>query len=920
MRAVAAGLIATFLVSCGPTPPAPTVTVRAPGVAEALAKLEPHARAVMDDLAASPNSYLVKAYDIDTPTDYHADYPWHTLSKERAVRWPYGDRLGLVNAHTGLVFTLAFSLDGGPYQQAPRRVILHVIDAIAEEVDLGEGLRAVVTFAPSDSATLTAHLELRNRGGKRRRVGVEQLVFREYPAGDKGNPWRWPGSIKVVVGTRALKQARIEPDGTALLFDEHEDMFRELRGKPFGTLLAWLTADRPAVERQAFKPDTDGYAALRASLGLGDEILYLQRERYLLDVDGGGDASLSLALALYRYAPQPLRGIRGAMPYAAGDDASALSVARQRAAAALAVDWRARLEASMRAYADFPVYRVPEPRWDGTLLNCLQLPRGNTLSPAINLKTPFYTFCRAFGKEWRLWSSYGMHGHEHLSIATTVAVAPRLAMDHLRGHFALQEQDGFIPYGANPISAVGKRVFMIQGATPPFISLEAWLAYLWSGDKQWLAEAYPVLAKYHRYWLTYRDRTGEGLACWLDNGETVRDNGRVPTWHWPGVPVFFQEALDLNCYLARQERVLAEMAEELGRGDEAAAYREAFAARARAINHYLWDAVDKMYYGACEAGDLIVEQPPQDPRMLPTYRLRPYQEGDPIADALVKTIDIGTLMPFYGGIAPVDRALRLLELLKDPKVFAAPYPIPVLAMNDPSFREGGDAANWNYASWVEMNYLVGLGLRDYGLFDEAALLAWQSGRLGLNEVIRTAHFNEFFDPFTGEGLGLYEYIWACLPEAMLRDAVLGIRPTREGLEVLPALPPTWSTAEIQRLRVRDHVVSVAVRRAPEQAGTQVTVNGAPWSDVALQRGVVLSWETLARWGGRPVEILIVQPAVVPQTVAPPVPLPADLLEPLPPRRFVVPTAEELAFRSSFDPYGLEAVAPPPVPWRSVQRP
>lgn len=887
------------------------MAVRFPVVRKALSEVEPHLREVLETLAHGPSAYLVKSYDVGPATDYHADYAWHSLAKERAVSWPYARRLGVLNPQTGLALTTGFAIDGGPLIVEPaQRTILHTIDLLAIETDIDPHVTATVTFAPYRSDTLLVVFQIENRGARRRRVHIEPLLFREIPKGEF--PWRWQG-VKVWVATRGSSDRVETEDGAGAIYEEWEDWAQALKEKAFGHLLAWVSADRPALQCAFVTPQSPTYAAERTALGLkNDEALYLHRQRYAVDVPAKDTASMALVVALRRFKNEDVSLVRGARPYMFGTRDDALRFCREAARQALEEDWPARVRQSLHAYARYPAYDVPPARWNSALLACLQLPRGNSLSPTGNLATPFYNFCRAFGNEWRMWWSYGMHAHEGLSISTTVAVDPQLAMNHLRGHFALQEPDGFIPYGANPVSQVGKRVFMLQGATPPFISWEAWLAYMWSGDKAWLAEAYAHLVRYHRYWLTYRDRTGEGLCCWLDNGETVRDNGRVPTWHWPGAPVFFQEALDLNCYLARQEWVLADMAGELGRADEENAYRQAFAQRARAINAWQWDNADRCYYGTCEAGDLIESVTPADPRRRPVLRLRENHTPQPL---FVRVQDIGTLMPLWGGVAPVDRALRLVEFLRDEKIFAAPYPIPVLSMSNRSFGEGGISANWNGCTWLEMNLLIATGLRDYGLYQQAARLAHRTAEQGLGEVLRTGHFNEFYHPFTGEGLGLYEYIWACVSEALARDVLLGIRPAREGLEVLPALPDGWNRAAVRRLRVREFVADVVVVRSATAQETLATVNGQPWTPIVDGRGLVVPWSHLASAEGGSITITVVQPIHVPDRPRPPQPLPSDLLIPPATRSYIVPTAEELAFDSEFEPFGMGATTPPPVPWR-----
>lgn len=84
---------------------------------------------------------------------------------------------------------------------------------------------------------------------------------------------------------------------------------------------------------------------------------------------------------------------------------------------------------------------------------------------------------------------------------------------------------------------------------------------------------------------------------------------------WPGAPdwnVFFfenhqddgnligfsidQESVELNAFLAKEKRILADMAELLGKPDEASRYREGATQLAGYINSCLFDEASGFYY------------------------------------------------------------------------------------------------------------------------------------------------------------------------------------------------------------------------------------------------------------------------------------------------------------------------------------
>src|SRR5262249_45832200 len=151
----------------------------------------------------------------------------------------------------------------------------------------------------------------------------------------------------------------------------------------------------------------------------------------------------------------------------------------------------------------------------------LELPRAETYSPHGAMKFPFYNFCRAHAMEPFGWWSYGMHAHESLSTFFLNFTNPSLSAAFLRGHFLLHSVYGEIPYGVSPY---GRRETTTETATAPFLGIEAWTTYLWSGDETFLREAYDSVSRNHRFWTAARDRTGEGLCHWAGFLESVRDD------------------------------------------------------------------------------------------------------------------------------------------------------------------------------------------------------------------------------------------------------------------------------------------------------------------------------------------------------------------------------------------------------------
>jgi len=179
----------------------------------------------------------------------------------------------------------------------------------------------------------------------------------------------------------------------------------------------------------------------------------------------------------------------------------------------------------------------------------------------------------------------------------------------------------------------------------------------------------------------------------------------------------------------------------------------------------------------------------------------------------------------------------LLRRVHDPAEFATDFPMPTLARDEAHFRGGW---HWQGSNWVEMSWLVVLGLRRYGLYREATALAWRNAEMVFRTLEKTGHFREYYDSLSGEPVGLYDYIWSSIPAAMMVRAFLGIEPTAEGLLIMPELPSGWSEAAISELAVRGGRLSLEVRRTDEVRETECQVNGQARA-MTGGRGVLIPW-------------------------------------------------------------------------------
>jgi hypothetical protein len=111
---------------------------------------------------------------------------------------------------------------------------------------------------------------------------------------------------------------------------------------------------------------------------------------------------------------------------------------------------------------------------------------------------------------------------------------------------------------------------------------------------------------------------------------------------------------------------------------------------------------------------------------------------------------------------PEEIGRRLVEEhLLDPKRFWLPLPPPSVAATEPSFEPGGGRAlvrrYWRGPTWINAAWLLWLGLVRLGYEDEARELASRLSNAVLREGLR-----EYYEPYTGSGLGAHDFAWSSL--------------------------------------------------------------------------------------------------------------------------------------------------------------
>jgi len=212
-------------------------------------------------------------------------------------------------------------------------------------------------------------------------------------------------------------------------------------------------------------------------------------------------------------------------------------------------------------------------------------------------------------------------------------------------------------------------------------------------------------------------------------------------WDEVGWPANF-EALDLNTMLVQEAKSLAAMARELGKTKEANRWENAAQKRADLINQFMWDEESGFYYHVDKKDHNFSFQKKND----------------------LKRQEIIGFLPLWAGIASLQQAKRLIEHLTDPHKFWRKYGVPSLAADDPYYNPRG---YWNGPVWVEWNYLIFYGLKQYGYDSLAKELTDRVAANMIAQLKKDHQLWEFYSP-DEQWAGYHrQYIWAGMIARML---------------------------------------------------------------------------------------------------------------------------------------------------------
>ena len=356
----------------------------------------------------------------------------------------------------------------------------------------------------------------------------------------------------------------------------------------------------------------------------------------------------------------------------------------------------------------------------------------------------------------------------------------RRAADELDALFAWQRPDGFIPHVVfwdqrrislwkwwHYMESVGTpfhKPRTTEQMQPPVLALAVERVVEAGGGAGYLRRVLPKLVAYHDHLAAERDPDGDGLISVISQFETGLDFS--PVWRGGGRralkgPVVFarlrrpqvparlhrydldrvfrgdlhQESVFVNAIYGRALRTLARLARLVDESQVAARADE----RATRVTEAL--------LAKCRGSDgLFHDLVGRDERR-----------------TTVRTIS--ALLPLILEDLPTGDADRLVATLTDPRRFWPAYPVPSVALDEPTFsrdsRLWGIRLIWRGPLSMNTNWLLAHALAERG-YEELARTIGDRSR----ELVARHGFNEFYDPLDGSPVGEPEFGWATLAADM----------------------------------------------------------------------------------------------------------------------------------------------------------
>ena len=293
-------------------------------------------------------------------------------------------------------------------------------------------------------------------------------------------------------------------------------------------------------------------------------------------------------------------------------------------------------------------------------------------------------------------------------------------------------RDGCIPLCGSQVRIRSER------SQPPVGSYCILKLYEQYKDISILKRFYQKLEEWNKWWFENRDGNHDGLLEWgcnlseewpLDKVwlqqdayyESGMDNSPVHDGieYDMQAHTLCQNYIDLNSLYALDCLALSRIFEILGEAEKQQQYKSKYDEMKKRINEKMWNEELGIY-----------------------CNLR-------WDNSFNTAVTPGSFYPLIARIAPREYAMRMVnEWLLNDKKFYGKYMLPSITRDHPAYKDNN---YWRGRVWGSTNFLVLEGLKSYGYYDEAYMIAAKSRDLFNKGWLEDHHIYENYNADTGEG-------------------------------------------------------------------------------------------------------------------------------------------------------------------------
>jgi len=323
---------------------------------------------------------------------------------------------------------------------------------------------------------------------------------------------------------------------------------------------------------------------------------------------------------------------------------------------------------------------------------------------------------------------------------------------------------------------------------PPMHSIACYYIYKNSKDKpkalRFLEKNYQNLKKFQNYLVTYRDPENSGLITILHPWESGMDNS--PIWDEPLSNIVIKDLPEFR----NTDKKIVERS-KASRTDEEDYKKLLFLLELMKQNNYdekkiyskfpfkIKDVLFSSIFHVAnkylvEIANIIGEDTKEIERRIAQteknfykYFLSDEKEFNSSEDNLffdydliqkdwIKKKTVASFIPIYTGLMSKEDVQNFVKWIKHSHFctnngFCHVPAVPGADTKEPYFNKSN---YWRGPVWINTNWMLWIGLLNYGFKDEAEVI-----KSAVFELVKNHGFREYFNPTTGEGLGGNDFSW-----------------------------------------------------------------------------------------------------------------------------------------------------------------